>query len=66
MRIAIPRGVSELEDEDVFSGCDNLREISFGGDEDTWKLLTHGRSIVIEDSELRPITPRIIFMNIEA
>jgi hypothetical protein len=65
MRIAIPRGVTELEDEDVFSGCDSLREISFGGDEDMWKLLTHGRAIVVEDSKQRPFTPTVTFMNIK-
>jgi len=64
-RIAIPKGVREIEDEDAFSSCDSLKEISFGGSETDWELLTHGRAITVERSDATVFSPRVICLNLK-
>ena len=65
LRIALPLGLSELEDADVFGGCTSLCEISFGGDAEAWENITGGRviSVMGEDTALR--VPKITFMNLK-
>jgi hypothetical protein len=64
-RIAIPGATSELEDEDIFSGCESLAEISFGGNEDEWSLLTRGSGIRVAHSDLTIHTPRVIILDLK-
>jgi hypothetical protein len=63
-RIAIPKDVAEIEDSDVFSACDSLTEISFGGSREAWELLNHGKIITVEESDLSVHTPRVVFLNL--
>ena len=63
-RIAIPKRLSEIEDLELFSGCDSLSEISFGGSEEMFEMLTRGRPITVERSDLTRFTPKIIFMDL--
>ena len=64
-RIAIPKDLRELEDEDVFGGCDSLTEISFGGSRESWELLTHGKTLTVEKSDLSCFTPTVTFLNLK-
>ena len=63
-RIAIPKRLIELEDIELFSGCDNLLEISFGGNEEMFNNLTRGKTITVQKSDLSVFTPKIIFMDL--
>ena len=63
-RIAIPRDIRELEDEEVFGGCDSLTEISFGGSQESWEMLCHGKALTVERTDATVHTPKIIFLNI--
>ena len=63
-RISIPKDVKLLEDDDVFSACDSLREISFGGSREAFEFLTHGKSISIEKSDATVSTPNVVFLNL--
>ena len=64
-RIAIPKDMRELEDEDVFGGCDALTDISFGGTKERWETLMRGRTLTVQRSDLSLSTPRVSFMNFE-
>ena len=64
-RIAIPRDIRELEDEEVFGGCDSLTEISFGGSQESWEMLCHGKALTVERTDATVHTPKIIFLNIK-
>ena len=64
-RIAIPKKVMELEDTELFAGCDSLTEISFGGDEALFENLTRGRAITVQRSDLSLFTPKITFMDLK-
>ena len=64
-RIAIPKKVMELEDTELFAGCDALTEISFGGDESLFENLTRGRTITVQRSDLSLFTPKITFMDLK-
>ena len=54
-----------IEDDDAFGACDSLKAISFGGTREAWELLTHGKSIVIEHSDLSVSTPAVTFLNLK-
>jgi hypothetical protein len=54
----------EFEDLELFSGCDSLAEISFGGSEAMFDNLTRGMPIFVQRSDLTRITPKIIFMDL--
>ena len=64
-RIAIPKDIRELEDEDIFGACDALSEISFGGSREAWEMLCHGRSLTVERSDATLATPRVIFLDLK-
>ena len=64
-RIAIPKKVMELEDAELFYGCDSLSEISFGGNEAMFENLTRGRVITVQRSDLTLFTPKITFMDLK-
>ena len=64
-RIAIPKGIELIEDEEIFSSCDSLTDISFGGSREEWELLTHGKSITVEHSDLTVTTPKITFLDLK-
>ena len=64
-RIAIPKGTCELEDDDVFTNCDSLSDISFGGSREEWEMLTHGKTLMIECTNGAVKTPRVTFLNID-
>ena len=64
-RIAIPKGVAEIEDDDIFSSCDSLLEVSYGGSRDEWELLLHGKTLTVEKSDCAPHTPRVTFLNLK-
>ena len=63
-RIAIPKDIFELEDLDVFGGCDALTDISFGGSKEGWERLTRARALTVQHSDLSVFTPKISFMNL--
>ena len=63
-RVAIPKGIVELEDDDVFSLCDSLSEISFGGSQSEWELLLHGKALTVEKSNLTVSAPKVTFLNL--
>ena len=54
----------EFEDLELFSGCDSLTEISFGGSEAMFDNLTRGQTITVQRSNLTYFTPKIIFMDL--
>ena len=64
-RIAIPKRLMELEDIELFNGCDSLTDISFGGDERLFENLTRGRTITVQRSDLTVHTPKITFMDLK-
>ena len=64
-RIAIPKKLMELEDNELFNGCDSLREISFGGDERLFENVTRGKGITVQKSDLTRFTPKITFMDLK-
>ena len=49
---------------DVFSECDSLAEISYGGSLAEWEMISHGRVLTLLKSDGTPSTPHISFMNI--
>jgi hypothetical protein len=63
-RIAIPHTISELEDEDVFSGCESLKEISYGGSKSDWEMLLHSKTLTVEHKDGSLHTPRVIFLEL--
>lgn len=64
-RIAFPKDLSEIEDMDIFSGCDALTDISFGGGREEWDILTGGKVLSHEKSNLDISTPKVTFMNLK-
>ena len=64
-RIALPKGIRELEDLDVFGACDSLELISYGGNEDGWAMLTRGSTLTVARSDRKIGTPKIIFMDLK-
>ena len=60
--ISIPRGVAELEDGEVFSACDSLGEISYGGSQAEWEMLNRGKTLTIERSDCTVSVPRVNFI----
>ena len=64
-RIAIPKDIRELEDEEIFDGCDSLTEISFGGSREAWESLCHGRALTATRSDATPFTPKLIFLDLK-
>ena len=65
VRIAIPKHLMELEDGDLFFGCDSLSEISFGGSAEMFDSLTRGGTVTVQKSDLSTFTPKIIFMDLK-
>ena len=63
-RIAIPKDLSDIEDEDAFGGCDRLTDISFGGSKETWEMLLHGKTLTLQKSDCTISTPKVSFMNL--
>ena len=63
-RIALPKELTELEDFDIFGGCDKLTDVSYGGDKDAWERLMRGGVLTVQRSDLSVYTPRISFMNL--
>ena len=61
-RIAIPKGLAELEDGEVFSACDSLTEISYGGSRTEWEMLNRGKTLSIERSDCTVFVPRVNFI----
>ena len=55
----ISRDIRELEDEDVFSGCDSLSEITFAGSEAAWESLNRGKTLTVQRSDLSLYSPKI-------
>ena len=64
-RIALPSGLCELEDADVFAGCEALREISFGGNAADWENIMRGRVISIHREDMSVLCPKITLMNLK-
>ena len=64
-RIAIPRDIAELEDGEIFGGCDSLTDISYGGSRERWELLNHGKTVSVECSDMTVKTPRVTFLNLK-
>ena len=64
-RIAIPKDLREIEDFDVFGGCDSLAEISFGGSREKWDSIMRGNVLTIQKSDCSITTPKLCFMNLE-
>ena len=64
-RIAIPKDIFEIEDFDIFGGCDSLSEISFGGTKEKWEEIMRRRALTVQKSDLSVVTPKIIFMGLE-
>ena len=64
-RIAIPKEMREIEDLDVFSGCNSLKDISFGGSRESFEVLTRGNAITVTKSDLTVFTPTVAFMNLD-
>ena len=64
-RIAIPKRLIELEDAELFNGCDSLTEISFGGDQRLFDNITRGKAITVQRSDLSVYTPKITFMDLK-
>ena len=64
-RIAIPKELQELEDNDIFGGCDRLTDISFGGTKEAWEKLMRGKTLTVQKSDLSLLTPKVSFMNLE-
>ena len=64
-RLALPKGVRELEDNEVFGGCDALREISYGGTEEKWEMLLGGETLTVPTSDGALITPKIYFLDVK-
>ena len=64
-RIAIPKRLCEIEDIELFNGCDSLCEISFGGDQRLFENLTRGRALTVQRSDLSLFTPKITFMDLK-
>ena len=64
-RIAIPKNIKELEDGDVFGGCDALAEISFGGSAAEWDSLTGGKPLAVECSDLTVRLPRVSCLDLK-
>ena len=64
-RIAIPKDLAELEDEEVFGGCDRLAEISFGGSRERWESICRGGALTVQRSDLTVWTPVVSFLNLE-
>ena len=55
----------DIEDCDVFGGCDVLSEISFGGSKSEWRTLTGGREITIERGDMTVFSPHVSFLDIK-
>ena len=64
-RIAIPQHMREIEDFDIFGGCDSLTDISFGGTKEKWDSLMRGNILTLQKSDCTISTPKISFMNLE-
>jgi hypothetical protein len=64
-RIAIPKDLREIEDNDIFGGCDKLTDISFGGTKEKWESILRGQALTLQRSDCTVATPRVAFMNIE-
>jgi hypothetical protein len=64
-RIAIPKDVKDLEDEDVFGGCDSLKEISFGAGKSEWDTLMRGKTLTVRLSDATLRSPSVTFMNLK-
>jgi hypothetical protein len=64
-RLAIPKGVRELEDNEIFNGCDSLREISFGGSAEKWEMLLGGQTLTVPTASGALITPKIYFLDVK-
>jgi hypothetical protein len=55
----------EIEDEDIFGGCDSLGEISFGGSREGWENIMRGRALTVQKSDLTVSTPKVSFLDLE-
>ena len=64
-RIAIPKRLIELEDTEIFDGCESLTEISYGGDREAFESLTRGKTITVQRADLTRFTPKITFMDLK-
>ena len=64
-RIAIPKELTEFEDDEVFGGCDNLNSISYGGSREEWERLMRGKTLTLQKSDCSVLTPTVSFMNLK-
>ena len=64
-RIAIPKYLRELEDTELFFGCDLLAEISFGGSREMFDNLTRGAAISIQKSDLSTFIPKVTCLDLK-
>ena len=64
-RIAIPKGLREIEDDDAFSGCDSLSEITFAGNKEAWEYLNHGKTLTVRRSDLSYFSPKLHFLDLK-
>ena len=64
-RIAIPKDIREIEDFDIFGGCDSLTDISFGGSRERWEALMGRNILSVQKSDCTVSVPKVTFMNLE-
>ena len=64
-RIAIPKGLREIEDDDAFSGCDALEEITYAGNKEGWEYLNHGRTLSVQRGDLSYYSPKVHFLDLK-
>ena len=64
-RIAIPKDIREIEDFDIFGGCDSLSDISFGGTKEKWEALLGRNILSVQKSDCTVYIPKVNFMNLE-
>ena len=64
-RIAIPKDIREIEDYDIFGGCDSLTDISFGGTKERWEAMLGRNILSVQKSDCTVSVPKVSFMNLE-
>jgi hypothetical protein len=63
-RLGIPKGLKTIEDEDAFSCCDSLSEITYGGSREDWEYLVRG-TLTVKRSDASLITPKVSFLDLK-
>ena len=57
--------IREIEDFDVFGGCDKLTDISFGGTKEKWEAVMGRNILTVQRSDCSVYVPKISFLNLE-